>query len=104
MPLWTRLAGWLLGLDLNRIVDAVTATLSARIKAQADTANIATQADLQMQLRQWEAQVENWRFQRDFAAEWSESLRVKHKAPLGEDELVRLAREHRKTRAAKRAD
>lgn len=35
----------------------------------------------------------NWRFQRDFAAEWSESLRVKHKAPLGEDELMRLARE-----------
>jgi len=34
----------------------------------------------------------NWRLQCDFAAEWSESLRVKHKAPLGEDELIRLAR------------
>lgn len=37
----------------------------------------------------------NWCLQRDFAAEWSESLRVKHKAPLGEDELIRLARERR---------
>jgi putative membrane protein len=34
----------------------------------------------------------NWRFQRDFAREWVESLRVKHKAPLGEDELARMAR------------
>ena len=25
----------------------------------------------------------NWRLQRDFAREWGESLRVKHKAPLG---------------------
>lgn len=33
----------------------------------------------------------NWRFQRDFAREWAESLRVKHKAPLGEDEMVRMA-------------
>lgn len=63
MPLWTRLVGWLFGIDLNRIVDAVTATLSARIKAQADTANISTQADLQMQLRRWDAQVEAWRLQ-----------------------------------------
>ena len=37
----------------------------------------------------------NWRCQRDFAREWAESLRVKHKAPLGEDELARMAR-HRK--------
>ena len=28
--------------------------------------------------------------QRDFAREWNESLRVKHKEPLGEDEIVRL--------------
>ena len=63
MPLWTRLAGWLFGIDLNRIVDAVTETLSARIKAKADTANISTQAELQMQLRQWDAQVEAWRLQ-----------------------------------------
>ena len=34
----------------------------------------------------------NWRLQRDFASEWVESLRVKHKAPLGEDALVRMAR------------
>lgn len=34
----------------------------------------------------------NWRLQRDFAREWGESLRVKHKAPLGEDELARMAR------------
>ena len=33
----------------------------------------------------------NWRFQRDFAREWAESLRVKHKAPLGEDEMERMA-------------
>ena len=33
----------------------------------------------------------NWRFQRDFAWEWVESFRVKHKAPLGEDELARMA-------------
>ena len=30
----------------------------------------------------------NRRFQRDFAREWAESLRVKHKAPLGEDALA----------------
>jgi putative membrane protein len=34
----------------------------------------------------------NWRLQRDFAREWVESLRVKHKAPLGEDELARMKR------------
>ena len=34
----------------------------------------------------------NWRLQRDFAREWVESLRVKHKAPLGEDEIARMAR------------
>jgi putative membrane protein len=37
----------------------------------------------------------NWHMQRDFAREWTESLRVKHKAPLGEDELIRLARERK---------
>ncbi len=37
----------------------------------------------------------NWRFQRDFAQEWVESLRVKHKAPLGEDEMVRMARKRK---------
>ncbi len=37
----------------------------------------------------------NWRLQRDFAREWVESFRVKHKAPLGEDKLVRTAREQR---------
>jgi len=31
----------------------------------------------------------NWRLQRDFAREWAESFRVKHKAPLGEDEIAR---------------
>ena len=34
----------------------------------------------------------NWRMQRDFAQEWVESLRVKHKSPLGEDELARMVR------------
>ena len=32
----------------------------------------------------------NARLQRDFAREWNESLRVKHPAPLGEDEIARL--------------
>ena len=31
----------------------------------------------------------NWRFQRDFAREWADSLRVKHPQPLGEDALAR---------------
>jgi putative membrane protein len=34
----------------------------------------------------------NWRLQRDFAREWAESLRVKVKAPLGEDEIARMAK------------
>jgi putative membrane protein len=34
----------------------------------------------------------NWRLQRDFAREWGESLRVKVKAPLGENELAHLSR------------
>lgn len=34
----------------------------------------------------------NARLQRDFAREWNESLRVKHAAPLGEDEIARLRR------------
>jgi putative membrane protein len=37
----------------------------------------------------------NWRLQRDFAREWVESLRVKHKAPLGEDELARMAQKQK---------
>lgn len=32
----------------------------------------------------------NLRLQRDFALEWSESLRIKNPAPLGEDEIRRL--------------
>jgi len=31
----------------------------------------------------------NWRYQRDFAREWADSLRVKRVRPLGEDELRR---------------
>lgn len=34
----------------------------------------------------------NWRYQRDFAYEWAESLRVKSARPLGEDELARRIR------------
>jgi putative membrane protein len=34
----------------------------------------------------------NWRYQRDFAREWAESLRVKRTRPLGEDELRRRMR------------
>jgi putative membrane protein len=35
----------------------------------------------------------NRRFRRDFNREWAESLRVKHKAPLGEDALEKMQRE-----------
>jgi len=34
----------------------------------------------------------NWRYQRDFNREWADSFRVKHKAPLGEDELARMTK------------
>ena len=34
----------------------------------------------------------NWRWQRDFAREWAESLRVKDPRPLGEDALRRRVR------------
>jgi len=30
----------------------------------------------------------NWRMQRDFAAEWAESIRVKRRKPLGEEAIV----------------
>jgi putative membrane protein len=39
----------------------------------------------------------NVRLQKDFAREWSESLRVKQNMPLGEDEIVRLLRERNGT-------
>jgi len=35
----------------------------------------------------------NRRYQRDFNREWADSLRVKHKRPLGEDALARLRRD-----------
>jgi putative membrane protein len=35
----------------------------------------------------------NRRYQRDFNREWADSLRVKHKKPLGEDALARLVRD-----------
>ncbi len=31
----------------------------------------------------------NWRMQRDFANEWAESIRVKHRKPLGEEAIVK---------------
>jgi putative membrane protein len=37
----------------------------------------------------------NWRYQRDFARQWADSLRVKHRRPLGEDELARRKRRAR---------
>ena len=40
----------------------------------------------------------NWRYQRDFAQEWADSLRVKLLRPLGEDELQRLMHERESTR------
>jgi len=38
----------------------------------------------------------NRRYQRDFNREWAESLRVKHKAPLGEDALAKMAKQKKK--------
>ena len=35
----------------------------------------------------------HWRYQRDFAREWAESLRVKRARPLGEDELARMMKQ-----------
>jgi putative membrane protein len=35
----------------------------------------------------------NWRYQRDFAREWADSLRVKGPRPLGETALARLRRD-----------
>lgn len=32
----------------------------------------------------------NARLQRDFAQEWNDSLRIKHTAPLGEDEIIKM--------------
>ncbi len=40
----------------------------------------------------------NWRFQRDFGREWAESLRVKHKAPLGEEAMARMTRKQTRRR------
>ena len=37
----------------------------------------------------------NGRFQRDFAREWAESLRVKHKTPLGEEAMSRMTRKRK---------
>jgi putative membrane protein len=34
----------------------------------------------------------NYRLRRDFAQEWAQSLRIKRKEPLGEDEIARLLR------------
>jgi len=39
----------------------------------------------------------NWRLQRDFAWEWVDSFRVKHKAPLGGDEAERMARKKKQS-------
>ena len=41
------------------------------------------------------AAINMW-IQRDFAKEWAESLKVKNKAPLGEDEIKRLRKDSRK--------
>ncbi len=37
----------------------------------------------------------NWRYQRDFARDWAESLRVKRAQPLGEDALARMLEQQR---------
>jgi putative membrane protein len=42
----------------------------------------------------------NRHFQRDFAREWADSLRVKHPEPLGEEKLKRMARKGGKIPAA----
>jgi putative membrane protein len=40
----------------------------------------------------------NWRLQRDFAAEWSDSLRVRDIGPLGEEAIASMLRERRGAR------
>src|SRR5262245_51965650 len=40
-------------------------------------------------LAMWLTAAINWRYQRDFARAWADSLRVKHPEPLGEDALAR---------------
>ena len=40
-------------------------------------------------LAMWLTAAINWRYQRDFARAWADSLRVKHREPLGEDALAR---------------
>jgi putative membrane protein len=44
----------------------------------------------------------NFALERDFARAWVDSLRVKHAAPLGEDEIARLLREREAEAAANR--
>lgn len=39
----------------------------------------------------------NLYLQKDFAKEWSESLKIKHLKPLGEDEIVRLWKQKKST-------
>ncbi|MBU1053790.1 MAG: DUF2238 domain-containing protein [Proteobacteria bacterium] len=38
----------------------------------------------------------NLYLQKDFAKQWSESLRIKHLEPLGEDEIIRLLKQKEK--------
>ena len=38
----------------------------------------------------------NMYLQRDFAHEWAESLKIKHRAPLGEQEIGRLRKRRQK--------
>jgi putative membrane protein len=40
----------------------------------------------------------NWRLQRDFAAEWADSLRVRDVGPLGEEAIAAMLRQRRDAR------
>jgi putative membrane protein len=40
----------------------------------------------------------NWRLQRDFAAEWADSLRVRNVGPLGEEAIAAMLRQRRDAR------
>jgi hypothetical protein len=60
---WAKIAGWLMGLNINDIVSSVTTTLQVKVKAAADTQNVATQAEAQAMLASWQAEVDTFKLQ-----------------------------------------
>ena len=101
--------GYFLPLDLtmstSMIYELIEWAYAAYFGGEAGAAYLGTQGDV------WDAQKDmalatvggilamtltaaiNWSSQRDFAREWAESLRVKGRAPLGEDLLAQRLRD-----------